>query len=326
MENRAIKDTLMRMAELTSIWCDEICEAFADQIKVFRLEFEAILEAEKVLDQAKINVEEVKMKEQKISKELRKMDPNVNNTRDQETKLRVATEQRLLAERNLEDQAEEIEVTKMIRVKKGMLKYAEAHKTLGSKCELIFSSGHRVASQIPDVVGESIKNIRYTGGSVTYEIVRSLKEQFGYPEQSTARRRRNHRRSSAGAISQEPPTTPSNASVNERTLSPVTHPEFNDEDPPPYWSLQPQQASNPFFETNPVEGERDFSPNAPQESNPSNPNLGSHDNPRNRGRRHQRQLSIERLHVTNGRDEVAENQPSPRMMPFLKRLSLGNKK
>lgn len=325
MENRAIKDSLMRMAELTSIWCDEVCEAFADQIKVFRQEFEAILDAEKALDQAKLNVEEVRGKEQKISKELRKMDPrDLSNTRDQEAKLRGATEQRLLAERNLEDQTEEVEVTKMIRVKKGILKYAEAHKTFGNKCDLIFSAAHRVASQIPDVEGESIKNIRYTGGSVTYEIVRALKEQFGFPEQSTARRRRNHRRGSSGVIIQEPPTSPSNTSVNGRTLSPGTQPDLNDEDPPPYWSLQPQPESNPFFDINPLGNEGDISPNAPQEPNiQAQMSMSSH-NLRHRQRRHHSQLSIDRLHEIERRDEATGNQA--RMIPFLKRLSLGNRR
>ncbi len=65
----------------------------------------------------------------------------------------------------MDDRVRENEAVKMIRVKRSLMKLSDTYVELANKCKVIFESYGDVVQQLPDVEGEDLQNIRYTGNN-----------------------------------------------------------------------------------------------------------------------------------------------------------------
>lgn len=63
----------------------------------------------------------------------------------------------------MDDRLRENEAVKLIRVKASLLKLSESYLELANKCKVIFEAYSDVAHQLPDVHGQDLQDIRYTG-------------------------------------------------------------------------------------------------------------------------------------------------------------------
>ena len=61
----------------------------------------------------------------------------------------------LQAQVELTERLREHEAVKMIRLKKGLVKWSNAHKEMAAKSHLLFSATHDIAQLIPDVPNTS---------------------------------------------------------------------------------------------------------------------------------------------------------------------------
>lgn len=72
------------------------------------------------------------------------------------------------------DRFRENEAVKLIRVKASLLKLSESYLELANKCKAIFEAYSDVAEQLPDVQGEDLQDIRYTGRCNWYSFLNGV--------------------------------------------------------------------------------------------------------------------------------------------------------
>ncbi|KAJ8304327.1 hypothetical protein KUTeg_017910, partial [Tegillarca granosa] len=157
-ENRAIQDVINQMSELNLSWT-EVQREFSEHLKEYRQMLEMVLEGEKNVIQAKNNlkatVEEMRVLENKLSQAERSKD---------------------LAQLEVSDRIRENEATKMIRLKEGLVRISDAYIEMGKKCSTLFQAQREIALEIPDVHGQDLEEIKYTGSGTTQLYVQQARE------------------------------------------------------------------------------------------------------------------------------------------------------
>lgn len=171
-ENRAIQDIMSQLAELNILWTD-VQRDFIEQIKVFKHQFEMILEGERQIDQARNHLLACEQRELKIRKELKRAakkatDDEINNL---EIKLSQAERAKDLAQLEVVERVYENEAIKLIRLKEGLLKLSDAYIELANKSAIIFEAQREISHQLPDVHGRDLHEIKYTGTGMTKHAV-----------------------------------------------------------------------------------------------------------------------------------------------------------
>ncbi|XP_026282977.1 uncharacterized protein LOC113209573 [Frankliniella occidentalis] len=175
-ENRAIQDTFVFLNELNTLW-NETQKDFTEHLKEFKSQFDLILEGEKHVDQARAAVELCDQREGKLKKEVKKARKcSALEMEDLEKRLCEAARAKEVAQLEVDDRVRENEVVKMIRVKGSLLKLSDTYVELANKCKVIFEAYGDVVQQLPDVDGEDLQNIRYTGYEASKQAVTRAKE------------------------------------------------------------------------------------------------------------------------------------------------------
>lgn len=178
-ENRAIQDVANHIAELNLLWTD-VQKDFIGHLKEYKQMYEMVLEGEKHVLQAKDNLNNYEQKETKLRKDLRKAEKRSNEAdlRNLESKLHEAQMEREKAEIEVTERIRENEAVKMIRLKEGFVRIAEAYVELGKKCSTVFQAQKDVAMEIPDVHGKELEEVKYTGSSKTQNYLYKAKEKL----------------------------------------------------------------------------------------------------------------------------------------------------
>lgn len=175
-ENRAIQDTFVFLSELSTLWT-ETQKDFAEHLKEFKTQFDLILEGEKHVDQARTAVELCDQREGKLKKEMKKAKKcTAEEMQDLEKRVYEAARAKEVAQLEVADRFRENEAVKLIRVKASLLKLSESYLELANKCKAIFEAYSDVAEQLPDVQGEDLQDIRYTGYEVSKQAITRAKE------------------------------------------------------------------------------------------------------------------------------------------------------
>ncbi|KAK3932624.1 Staphylocoagulase [Frankliniella fusca] len=175
-ENRAIQDTFIFLNELNTLW-SETQKDFAEHLKDFKTQFDLILEGEKHVDQARTAVELCDQRESKLRKEMKKARKfSALEMEDLEKRLCEAARAKEIAQLEVDDRVRENEAVKMIRVKRSLLKLSDTYVELANKCKVIFEAYGDVVQQLPDVEGEDLQNIRYTGYEASKQAITRAKE------------------------------------------------------------------------------------------------------------------------------------------------------
>ncbi|XP_062587492.1 uncharacterized protein LOC134249152 [Saccostrea cucullata] len=223
-ENRAIQDVANHITELNLLWTD-VQKDFIGHLKEYKQMFEMVLEGEKQVSQAKENLSNCEQKESKLRKDLTKAEKRncEADRRNLETKLYEAKSEREKAEIEVTERIRENEAVKMIRLKEGFVRIAEAYIELGKKCSTVFKAQKDVAMEIPDVHGKELEEVKYTGSSKTQNHLYKAKEKL-----------HKYRRES---FRLNPP--PSFPAYHCKT------PDVEEDDPPPYTPLKQQ---TPYME------------------------------------------------------------------------------
>lgn len=193
-ENRAIQDVANHIAELNLLWTD-VQKDFIGHLKEYKQMYEMVLEGEKHVSQAKDNLNNYEQKETKLRKDLRKAEKSVfkpkfimfcgsgkrsseADLRNLESKLHEAQMEREKAEIEVTERIRENEAVKMIRLKEGFVRIADAYIELGKKCSTVFQAQKGVAMEIPDVHGKELEEVKYTGSSKTQTYLYKAKEKL----------------------------------------------------------------------------------------------------------------------------------------------------
>lgn len=171
-ENRAIQDIMSQLAELNTLWTD-VQRDFIEQLKVFKHQFEMILEGERQVDQARTHLLSCEQKELKIRKELKRAakKATVDEINNLEIKLSQAERAKDLAQLEVVERVHENEAVKLIRIKEGLLKLSDAYVELANKSAIIFEAQREITHQLPDIDGRDLHEIKYTGTGVTKHTV-----------------------------------------------------------------------------------------------------------------------------------------------------------
>ncbi|KAK3102623.1 hypothetical protein FSP39_012740, partial [Pinctada imbricata] len=147
-ENRAIQDVAYHVAELNIEWT-QVQKDFADHLKEYRQMFEMVLEGEKQVAQAKMEHSNCEQKEEKLRKDLRKA--RKREAKEEafaiEGKLEQVQTERESTAWEATEVIRENEAVKMIRLKEGFIRMAEAYIELGKKCATIFQA-QKVLAQL----------------------------------------------------------------------------------------------------------------------------------------------------------------------------------
>lgn len=193
-ENRAIQDVANHIAELNLLWTD-VQKDFIEHLKEYKQMYEMVMEGEKHVLQAKDNLNNYEQKETKLRKDLRKAEKSVfkpkfimfcgsgkrsseADIKTLESKLHEAQMEREKAEIEVTERIRENEAVKMIRLKEGFVRIAEAYVELGKKCSTVFQAQKDVAMEIPDVHGKELEEVKYTGSSKTQKYLYKAKEKL----------------------------------------------------------------------------------------------------------------------------------------------------
>lgn len=188
-----------------------------------------ILEGERMVDNAKAQVEAAETKEIKLQKDAKKLKKRstLDSNELQEIEDRIAKVQRdkdyleIEANSKVKDQ----ELVKMVRVKTAMKKLCASHLSLSDKEKILFNAGNDLIDYIPDLpieaLDDEILNLRYQGSAKTTAIVLQAKASLQKPN--------------------------SNAGDQNDASRPSTLPSS----PPPYEEIQRQLPTNPYYPSSP---------------------------------------------------------------------------
>ncbi|KAJ8303887.1 hypothetical protein KUTeg_017470 [Tegillarca granosa] len=176
-ENRAIQDVINQMSELNLSWT-EVQREFSEHLKEYRQMLEMVLEGEKNVIQAKNNLAACDQRASKLKKELKKSakKATVEEMRVLENKLSQAERSKDLAQLEVSDRIRENEATKMIRLKEGLVRISDAYIEMGKNCSTLFQAQREIALEIPDVHGQDLEEIKYTGSGTTQLYVQQARE------------------------------------------------------------------------------------------------------------------------------------------------------
>ncbi|VDI70604.1 Hypothetical predicted protein [Mytilus galloprovincialis] len=268
-ENRAIQDVCNHISELNLQWTEAQRE-LNDNLKEYMKMLELVLEGEKHVKEAKNNLDNCENKEKDYQKKLKK---------------------------TFCEKVRENEAVKMIRLKEGLTKISEAYMMMGKKCSILFEAERDVANLIPDVHGQNLEEIKYTGALHSQAFVQRAKEKVqackvkplrrssSLPKQSQLCRDRSSpyetpEQSPKKASSCDSPNkssisdSPSKSSISDSPSkssmsdSPSKSSMYEpDSDPPPYHTVYPSIYPSLHF----ITSNRDYSQNQSDHSNNSSP-------------------------------------------------------
>ncbi|XP_046329067.1 uncharacterized protein LOC124112918 isoform X1 [Haliotis rufescens] len=178
-DNRAIQDVANQLAELNLVWT-EVQREFIEHIKEYKHMYEMVLEGEKHVAHAKTNFASCEQREVKIRKELKKAFKKATSAELQSLEGRLSQAERAkdLAQVEVADRVHENEAVKLIRIKEGLLKVSDAYCDFSKKCSVIFDAQSQIAHQLPDVHGQDLGDIKYTGSGTTKFYVQEAKEKI----------------------------------------------------------------------------------------------------------------------------------------------------
>ncbi|XP_052798560.1 uncharacterized protein LOC128230383 [Mya arenaria] len=178
-ENRAVKDVISNIADLYLMWTD-VQKNFMGYLKEYRQVFEMVLEGEKHVAQARDNHDYCTEKENRARKELKKCSKRASSSelRLLESRVEMAIQSKNLADVEVSERIRENEAVKLIRLKEGLLKMSDSYIEMAYKANIIFGAQKNVALQLPDVHGQELEHIQYSGGSTTRYLVDKVREKL----------------------------------------------------------------------------------------------------------------------------------------------------
>jgi hypothetical protein len=144
-----------------------------------------ILEGERVVDAAKAALETAESKEVKLKKEQKRLSKKSfassnDELREVEDRLAKVLRDKDYADAEASIKIKEHEAVKMIRVKDGLSKFAQAQLDLSDKSSIIFSAAKEVADQIPDITSDmtddDLLGVQYHGGPVAMQAIMKAKD------------------------------------------------------------------------------------------------------------------------------------------------------
>ncbi|XP_071119982.1 coiled-coil domain-containing protein 39-like isoform X1 [Mytilus edulis] len=297
-ENRAIQDVCNHISELNLQWTEAQRE-LNDNLKDYMKMLELVLEGEKHVKEAKNNLDNCENKEKDYQKKLKKTckKGSVEERMSFESKVTQAQKSRDVALLEVCEKVRENEAVKMIRLKEGLTKISEAYMMMGKKCSILFEAERDVANLIPDVHGQNLEEIKYTGALHSQAFVQRAKEKVqacevkplrrssSLPRQSQLCRDRSSpyetpEQSPKKASSCDSPSkssisgSPSKSSISDSPSkssmsdSPSKSSMYEqDSDPPPYHTVYPSIYPSLHF----ITSNRDYSQNQSDHSNNSSP-------------------------------------------------------
>lgn len=256
-ENRAIQDVCNHVAELNLQW-SEVQGEFNDCLKDYMKMLELVLEGEKHVKEAKNNLDTCEEKQKECQKKLKKTckKGSVEERMSVENKVSHAQKARDVALLEVCEKVRENEAVKMIRLKEGLIKMSEAYMMMGKKCSVLFEAQRDVANLIPDVHGQNLEEIKYTGASYSQGYVQKAKEKVrtcriktlerssSMPSQSTFPQE-SRPKSPQPSPFQSPPQSPSKSSLSDSSPSKSSISDspskssMCDSEPPPYHTVYP---------------------------------------------------------------------------------------
>lgn len=275
-ENRAIQDVCNHVSELNIQWT-EVQREFSDNLKDYMKMLELVLEGEKHVKEAKANLDNCEQKEKECQKKLKKIckKGSVEERMSLETKLSQAQKARDVALLEVSEKVRENEAVKMIRLKEGLTKLSEAYMMMGKKCYILFEAQRDVANLIPDVHGQNLEEIKYTGASYSQAYVKKAKDKVETYRVKPLKRSSSLPRRSPSTQEKQPLTpeqSPRRSSISDSpTKSSMTDSAskssmYDQDSPPPYHSVYPSIYPSLHFLNS-----HDYQANQSDHSNTSSP-------------------------------------------------------
>ena len=173
-QNRAVQDVVARIVDLAAKRNEIKSEALDEALKSLRKQFEAVLEGEKILEEARGKVEESKTAVGKM----RKKGPEANQGQ-LEFAAKLSDAESDLREELItyEECRKEVEAAKMIRLKEALIRLTQSYAEEAEKARVLFEAANNIASLIPDVKDMDLADIRYKGGPISAGLVRAALEE-----------------------------------------------------------------------------------------------------------------------------------------------------
>lgn len=178
-ENQALQDTFSLLFELNTLWT-EVQKEFTEHYKDFIHQFELILEGEQHVDTGRTHLQSIEQREQKLEKDLIKVQRRQLPGMDVQQLQRKLAEERQakqVAQQEVLTRVRENEAVKLIRVKESLLKLSDSYLQLVQKCHIVYEAHREIAQQIPDAQNRNIHEIQYEGCVAAKQVLAQAREQ-----------------------------------------------------------------------------------------------------------------------------------------------------